>query len=315
VLATQTIKQAPSRSMRVTFHGPRRRGTTAKDLVLFLMRSIGVAGGTGHVIEYQGRAVEELSMEERMTLCNMSIEVGARAGLVAPDAVTFDYLRGRPMAPGGALWDQAMASWRELRSDPDAVFDREVALDATDLAPHVTWGTNPGQAAPITAAVPDPAAIADPAERAGVERALGYMGLAPGQALGDVKIDHVFIGSCTNGRIEDLRSAVEVIRNRRVAPGVTAWVVPGSGAVKAQAEREGLDEFFRAAGFEWREPGCSMCLAMNGERLQPGQRSASTSNRNFEGRQGRGARTHLMSPAMAAAAAVTGRLTDVRELL
>ncbi len=315
VLATQTIKQQPSRSMRVTFQGPRPRGTTAKDLALFLMRSIGVAGGTGHVIEYQGRAVDELSMEERMTLCNMSIEVGARAGLVAPDETTFAYLQGRPMAPAGALWDQAVAAWRMLRSDPDATFDREVALDATGLAPHVTWGTNPGQASPITGSVPDPAAIADPAERAGIERAIGYMGLAAGQPLQDVRIDHVFIGSCTNGRIEDLRSAVEVIRNRRVVPGVTAWVVPGSGSVKAEAEAEGLDEFFRAAGFEWREPGCSMCLAMNGERLQPGQRSASTSNRNFEGRQGRGARTHLMSPAMAAAAAVTGRLTDVRELL
>ena len=315
VLATQTIKQQKSKAMRVTLHGPRARGTTAKDLVLALMQHVGIAGGTGHVVEYQGSAVDELSMEERMTLCNMSIELGARAGLVAPDETTFAYLKGRPMAPSGALWDQALAAWRELRSDPDAVFDREVELDATKLAPHVTWGTNPGQAAPITAAVPDPAAIADPATRAGIARAIDYMGLAAGQKLSEVKIDHVFIGSCTNGRIEDLRSAVEVIRNRRVAPGVTAWVVPGSGSVKAQAEAEGLDEFFRAAGFDWREPGCSMCLAMNGERLQPGQRSASTSNRNFEGRQGRDARTHLMSPAMAAAAAITGRLTDVRDLL
>ncbi|BBK37589.1 3-isopropylmalate dehydratase large subunit [Allostella sp. ATCC 35155] len=315
VLATQTIKQQRSRAMRVTFQGPRARGTTAKDMALFLMRSIGVAGGTGHVIEYQGSAVEAMSMEERMTLCNMTIEVGARAGLVAPDETTLSYLRGRPMAPAGADWDAAVAAWRGLRSDPDAAFDRDVTLDVTDLAPHVTWGTNPGQAAPVTAEVPDPAAAASEAEAAAIARALDYMGLRAGQPLRDVAIDHVFIGSCTNGRIEDLRSAVEVIRNRRVAPGVTAWVVPGSGAVKAQAEREGLDEFFRAAGFDWREPGCSMCLAMNGERLRPGQRSASTSNRNFEGRQGAGARTHLMSPAMAAAAAVTGRLTDVRDLL
>jgi 3-isopropylmalate/(R)-2-methylmalate dehydratase large subunit len=253
-------------------------------------------------------------MEERMTLCNMSIEAGARAGMVAPDQTTFDYLKGRKYAPAGAAWDQAMAFWKDLRSDPDATFDTEVVIRGADVAPYVTWGTNPGQALPVSECVPDPERIEDEIERQNISDALSYMGLAPGQKLSDIKVDHVFIGSCTNGRIEDLRAASAVVKGRRVAPETTAWVVPGSGSVKAQAEKEGLDRIFTEAGFQWREPGCSMCLAMNGDKLLSGQRSASTSNRNFEGRQGRGARTHLMSPPMAAAAAVTGHLTDYREL-
>lgn len=315
VLATQTVVQRKARSMRVRVDGPLPAGATAKDMILSILHRIGVAGGTGHVIEYQGEAVRALSMEQRMTLCNMSIEGGARAGMIAPDDVTRAYLEGRRYVPAGADWDAACRAWEDLRSDDDAVFDTEVEIPAAEIAPYVTWGTNPGQSLPIGARVPDPAGAPSAADRRSIEEALAYMGLTAGQALCDIRIDHAFIGSCTNGRIEDLRAAAEVAQGRHVADGTTAWVVPGSGLVKAQAEAEGLDRIFRDAGFDWREPGCSMCLAMNGEKLQPGQRSASTSNRNFEGRQGRGVRTHLMSPAMAAAAAVTGHLTDVRELL
>ena len=315
VLATQTIVQQRSKSMRVLVEGDLPPGATAKDLILSILRTIGVAGGTGHIIEYQGAAVRGFSMEQRMTLCNMSIEGGARAGMVAPDETTFAYLKGRQYAPTGELWAEALSTWRTLRSDPDAVFDRSVEIRAADVAPYVTWGTNPGQSLPIVGTVPDPAECADEGQRLSIQNALDYMGLAPGQALQDIPVDHVFIGSCTNGRIEDLRAAAAVARGRKVAPGTSAWVVPASGLVKEQAVREGLDRVFIEAGFDWREPGCSMCLAMNGEKLQPGQRCASTSNRNFVGRQGRGVRTHLMSPAMAAAAAVTGRLTDVRQLI
>ncbi|MCB1341045.1 MAG: 3-isopropylmalate dehydratase large subunit, partial [Pseudooceanicola sp.] len=308
VLATQTIVQRRSRSMRVTVNGRLPEGTTAKDMILSILHRIGVAGGTGHVIEYAGEAVRALSMEQRMTLCNMSIEGGARAGMVAPDETTFAYLEGRHYAPKGALWDQARAAWEGLRSDDDAIFDTEVVLDAAEIAPYVTWGTNPGQALPVVGHVPTP-----DQDDEGLRGALDYMGLTGGQPLTDLRIDHVFIGSCTNGRIEDLRAAAQVVRGRKVAEGLTAWVVPGSGMVREQAVAEGLDKVFTQAGFDFRQAGCSMCLAMNGEKLKPGQRCASTSNRNFEGRQGRGARTHLMSPAMAAAAAITGHLTDVRQ--
>ncbi|MGD0193113.1 MAG: aconitase family protein, partial [Rhizomicrobium sp.] len=267
------------------------------------------------VIEYAGDAVRALSMEARMTLCNMTIEAGARAGLIAPDETTFKYVAGKPRAPKAAAFEGAVLYWRTLKSDDDAVFDREIALDASEIVPMVTWGTSPEQALPVTARVPDPASVADDNQRAGLERALAYMDLKPGTLLEEVKIDRVFIGSCTNGRIEDLRAAAEIVRGKKVAAHVGAMVVPGSGLVKEQAEQEGLDEIFIAAGFEWREPGCSMCLAMNADRLEPGERCASTSNRNFEGRQGRGGRTHLMSPAMAAAAAIAGHLVDVRRLL
>jgi 3-isopropylmalate/(R)-2-methylmalate dehydratase large subunit len=314
VLATQTLLFKPAKSMRVTIDGTPAPGITGKDLVLAVIGRIGTAGGTGHVIEYAGEAIRGLSMEGRMTVCNMTIEAGARAGLIAPDETTFAYLAGRPMAPKGAAWEQAVTYWRSLPSDPGATYDREVTLDAADIAPQVTWGTSPQDVLPITASVPDPAQFDDPGRRAAVERSLAYMGLVPGQPLGDIRIDTVFIGSCTNGRIEDLRMAAEMARGRKVADGVRALVVPGSGLVKHQAEEEGLDRIFVEAGFEWREPGCSMCLAMNADRLEPGERCASTSNRNFEGRQGRGGRTHLVSPAMAAAAAVTGRLTDIRSL-
>ncbi|KMK64936.1 3-isopropylmalate dehydratase large subunit [Puniceibacterium sp. IMCC21224] len=314
VLATQSIVQKKSRSMRVCVEGPLPEGATAKDLILTILHRVGVAGGTGHVIEYQGEAVRGFSMEQRMTLCNMSIEAGARAGMVAPDQTTFDYLKGRKYAPSGAAWGTAVAAWEALESDADAAFDTEVIIPAHDVAPYVTWGTNPGQALPISERVPDPAEFTNESERRSIADALAYMGLTAGQRLRDIEIDHAFIGSCTNGRIEDLRAAAAIAKGRKVAENTTAWVVPGSGLVKAQAEREGLDQIFAEAGFEWREPGCSMCLAMNGDKLLPGQRSASTSNRNFEGRQGRGVRSHLMSPAMAAAAAVTGRLTDIREL-
>jgi 3-isopropylmalate/(R)-2-methylmalate dehydratase large subunit len=289
VLATQTLLFKAAKSMKVTITGTPAPGITGKDLVLAVIGKIGTAGGTGHVIEYAGEAIAGLTMEGRMTVCNMTIEAGARAGLIAPDDKTFAYLEGRPMAPKGADWDRA-------------------------VAPQVTWGTSPQDVLPVTGTAPDPAAYADPGRRAAIERSLAYMGLTPGQKLDDVTIDTVFIGSCTNGRIEDLRSAADIANGRRVAEGVRALVVPGSGLVKRQAEEEGLDKIFIAAGFEWREPGCSMCLAMNADRLEPGQRCASTSNRNFEGRQGRGGRTHLVSPAMAAAAAVTGRLTDIRAL-
>ncbi|HWA29869.1 MAG TPA: 3-isopropylmalate dehydratase large subunit [Rhizomicrobium sp.] len=313
VMATQTLLMPKSKNMRVTVNGALPVGVTAKDMALAIIAKIGTAGGTGHVIEYAGDAVKGLSMEGRMTLCNLTIEGGARAGLIAPDETTFAYLKDKPRAPKGAKWDAALAYWKTLHSDPDATFDIEVTLNATDIAPMVTWGTSPEQGAPITASVPDPAKIDDANQRAGVERALAYMDLKPGTALSDVKIDRVFIGSCTNGRIEDLRAAAVIAKGRKVAPHVGAMVVPGSGLVKKQAEDEGLDRIFVEAGFEWREPGCSMCLAMNADRLEPGERCASTSNRNFEGRQGRGGRTHLVSPAMAVAAAIAGHLADVRD--
>ncbi|RMD79536.1 MAG: 3-isopropylmalate dehydratase large subunit, partial [Gammaproteobacteria bacterium] len=308
--------QRPSRTMLVRLAGRPGAGVYAKDLALALIGRIGTAGGTGHAIEFAGEAVEALSMEGRMTLCNMAIEAGARCGLVAVDQKTIDYVKGRPFAPRGELWERAVAAWRGLRSDPDATFDRVVTLEAGEVAPQVTWGTSPEMVAPVDGRVPDPEAEPDPVRREGMRRALAYMGLRPGTPIREIAVDKVFIGSCTNARLEDLREAARVLRGRRLAPGVRqALAVPGSQAVKRQAEAEGLDEVFRAAGFEWREPGCSMCLAMNADRLGPGERCAATSNRNFEGRQGAGGRTHLVSPAMAAAAAVTGRFTDVRELL
>jgi 3-isopropylmalate/(R)-2-methylmalate dehydratase large subunit len=313
VMATQTLLMPKSKNMRVTVNGKLPVGVTAKDMALAIIAKIGTAGGTGYVIEYAGDAVKSLSMEGRMTLCNMTIEGGARAGLIAPDETTFSYIEGRPRAPKGAHWDKAVAYWKTLHSDSDAAFDEEITLNAADIAPMVTWGTSPEQGLPISGRVPDPAKIADTNQRAGVERALSYMDLKPGTALSDVKIDRVFIGSCTNGRIEDLRAAAVIAKGRKVAAHVGAMVVPGSGLVKKQAEDEGLDKVFTEAGFEWREPGCSMCLAMNADRLEPGERCASTSNRNFEGRQGRGGRTHLVSPAMAAAAAIAGHLADVRD--
>ncbi|MEI5998165.1 3-isopropylmalate dehydratase large subunit [Paraburkholderia bengalensis] len=315
VLATQCLWQRKSSNMRVVIDGALGPGITAKDLILAVIARIGVAGATGHVIEYAGSAISGLSMEGRLTLCNMTIEAGARAGMIAPDETTFAYLSGRPFAPMGEQWERAVAYWRTLFSDAGARFEREVHVDAAEIAPMVTWGTTPEHACAIDQRVPDPAEQADPDLRAAMAGALDYMGLTAREALEGVAIDRVFIGSCTNGRIEDLRHAAEVARGRRVAPGVEAWVVPGSHPVRAQAEAEGLDRVFREAGFEWRFPGCSMCLATNGDIAAPGQRCASTSNRNFVGRQGPGVRTHLMSPSMAAAAAITGRLTDVRRLL
>jgi len=309
VLATQTLPQRRPKTMAVTVDGRLPAGTTAKDLVLAVIARIGTAGGQGHVIEYRGEAVRALSMEGRMTVCNMSIEAGARAGLIAPDDTTFSYLQDRPHAPRGAAWEEALATWQTLPSDPEASFDKEVSLDAATLSPHVTWGTNPGQGAPLSDSVPDPAALPAGPAREAAERALAYMGLRPGTRLRDIAVDAVFIGSCTNGRIEDLRAAADVLRGRRVREGVRVLVVPGSMAVGAQAVREGLDEVFTAAGAQWRSAGCSMCLGMNPDTLSPGERCASTSNRNFEGRQGRGGRTHLVSPAVAAATAVTGRLS------
>jgi len=314
VLATQTLVQKPAKNMRVTVAGARPLGVTAKDLVLAIIGKLGTAGGTGHVIEYAGEAIRELSMEGRMTVCNMSIEAGARAGLIAPDETTFDYLRGRPMAPKAGRWEAAVAYWKTLPSDSGARYDAEVTLEAAEIVPQVTWGTSPEDVVPITGRVPDPAAAPDEDKRHAMQRALDYMGLSAGTPMQEVRVDKVFIGSCTNGRIEDLREAAAVARGRKVAEGVYAMIVPGSGLVKHQAEEEGLDKIFTEAGFDWREPGCSMCLAMNADRLEPGERCASTSNRNFEGRQGRGGRTHLVSPGMAAAAAVTGRLADVRDL-
>jgi 3-isopropylmalate/(R)-2-methylmalate dehydratase large subunit len=314
VLATQTLLAPKSKNMRVLVNGLLPNGVTAKDLALAIIAKIGTAGGTGYVVEFAGEAVRALSMEGRMTLCNMTIEGGARAGLVAPDETTFAYIAGRPRAPKGGAFEAAVATWKLLKSDPDAHFDAEIVLEAKDIVPMVTWGTSPEQALPVTATVPDPAKMADPAKKSAAERALAYMDLKPGTPLADVKVDRVFIGSCTNGRIEDLRAAAAIAKGRKVAAHVNAMVVPGSGLVKEQAEQEGLDQIFLEAGFEWREPGCSMCLAMNADRLAPGERCASTSNRNFEGRQGRGGRTHLVSPAMAAAAAVTGHLVDVRTL-
>lgn len=313
VLATQTLKQGRARTMQIVIQGQCRPGISAKDIVLAVIGQIGHAGGTGYVVEFCGPAVAALSMEGRMTLCNMAIELGAKAGLVAPDDTTFAYLQGRPFAPRGEQWQQAVAYWRTLRSDPDAVYDRVVTLRADEIAPQVTWGTNPGQVIAIDAPIPSPDSLSDPAARASAHKALAYMDLQPGTRMSEVTIDRVFIGSCTNSRIEDLRAAAAIARGRKVAPGVQAMVVPGSGPVKAQAEAEGLDTIFIEAGFEWRLPGCSMCLAMNNDRLGAGERCASTSNRNFEGRQGRGGRTHLVSPAMAAAAAVCGHFADIRQ--
>jgi 3-isopropylmalate/(R)-2-methylmalate dehydratase large subunit len=314
VLATQTLIQKPAKNMRITVDGDLAPGVTAKDIILTIVGKIGTAGGTGHVIEFAGSAIRGLSMEGRMTICNMAIEGGARAGMIAPDEKTFAYLEGRPMAPQGDMWQKAVAYWRTLPSDADARYDTEIVLPASEIAPTVTWGTSPEDALAITAAVPDPEKEKDQAKRAKIERAIDYMGLTPGQKLTDVKIDTVFIGSCTNSRIEDLRAAAGIAEGRKVADGIRAMVVPGSGLVKEQAEAEGLDKVFTAAGFEWREPGCSMCLAMNADKLAEGERCASTSNRNFEGRQGRGGRTHLVSPEMATAAALTGYLTDIRDM-
>ena len=314
VLATQTLPLTPFRTMAITVDGELAPGVTAKDIVLSVIARIGTGGGQGHVLEFRGSAIRALSMEARMTVCNMSIEAGARAGMIAPDETTFAYLEGRDHAPSGADWDAAVEAWRLLRSDDDAVFDEEVVLDAASLTPFVTWGTNPGQGAPLGSAVPDPELMPDENDKAAARRALEYMGLAPGTPLREVPVDTVFLGSCTNGRIEDLRAAAEVVSGRRVAEGVRMLVVPGSARVRLQAESEGLHEVFTAAGAEWRLPGCSMCLGMNPDQLAPGERSASTSNRNFEGRQGKGGRTHLVSPLVAAATAVRGTLSSPSDL-
>jgi len=313
VLATQTLIQQKARNMRVTVDGQLPAGVTAKDIILAIIGEIGTAGGTGHVLEYAGEAIRALSMEGRMTVCNMSIEGGARAGLMAPDEKTFEYVQGRPRAPRGEALDMALAYWKTLYTDADAQFDKEVRLDAAKLPPIVSWGSSPEDVVSITGSVPDPDQIADANRRASKWRALEYMGLKPGTKITDISIDRVFLGSCTNGRIEDLRAAAKVVAGHKVKDGVNAMVVPGSGLVKAQAESEGLDRIFKDAGFEWREPGCSMCLAMNADKLRPLERCASTSNRNFEGRQGFKGRTHLVSPAMAAAAAIAGRFVDIRE--
>jgi len=313
VLATGCLWQRKPKAMRITVTGSRRPGIAAKDVILAIIGKIGAGGGVGHAIEYAGPVMAAMSMEERMTVCNMSIEAGARCGMVAPDDTTYRYLEGRPYAPKGALWDQALAYWKTLPSDGDAVFDTEVTLDGAEIAPTVTWGTSPQDALPITGNVPDPARETDATRRQAMGRAVDYMGLRPGMPLTEIKVDRVFIGSCTNSRLEDLRAAAAIAKGRRAV--IKAWVVPGSGLVKQAAEAEGLHEVFTAAGFEWRDPGCSMCVGMNGDTAREGERVASTSNRNFEGRQGKGARTHLMSPAMAAAAAVTGKLTDVRTLV
>jgi len=314
VLATQTLPQARPGTMAITVNGELPAGVTAKDLILAIIGTIGTGGGIGSIIEYRGSAIRSLSMEGRMTVCNMSIEAGAKAGLIAPDDVTFAYLKGRRHAPTGAAWDEAVAAWQALATDDDAVFDREVVLDAATLEPFVSWGTNPAQVIALSAAVPDPASFADPSARESAARALDYMGLTAGTPLRDVPVDTVFIGSCTNGRIEDLRAAAAVAEGRQVRDGLRAMVVPGSFRVKAQAEAEGLDVILTAAGFDWREPGCSMCLAMNPDKLAPGERAASTSNRNFEGRQGRGGRTHLVSPAVAAATAIAGTFATPADL-
>lgn len=313
VLATQCLLQSKPKTMEIRVNGQRPLGVTAKDVILAIISKIGTDGATGHVIEYTGQVIRDLSMEGRMTICNMSIEAGARAGMIAPDETTYRYLEGRPYAPKGKEWEAAMAEWQTLPSDPGAAYDRLVEIDASELAPYVTWGTNPGQAVPITGRVPDPSEFADSADQKAAAKALEYMGLKPHTAMQDIAVDRVFIGSCTNGRIEDLRAAANIVTGQRVAPTVKAMVVPGSSAVKRQAEQEGLDRIFRDAGFEWREAGCSMCLGMNPDILLPGERCASTSNRNFEGRQGKGGRTHLVSPEMAAAAAIAGHLVDVRE--
>jgi 3-isopropylmalate/(R)-2-methylmalate dehydratase large subunit len=313
VLATQTLIQAKAKNMRVTVDGALGAGVTSKDIILAIIGEIGTAGGTGHVIEYAGEAIRALSMEGRMTVCNMSVEGGARAGMVAPDEKTFAYLKGRPKSPKGELWDRAVAYWSTLRTDEGAHFDHEVRLDASRLPPIVSWGTSPQDVVSINGLVPHVEDGKTEQKRASIKRALDYMGLHGGEKITDIAIDRVFLGSCTNGRIEDLRAAAKIIEGRHVAGSVKAMVVPGSGLVKAQAEQEGLDAIFKAAGFDWREPGCSMCLAMNPDKLAPGERCASTSNRNFEGRQGYKGRTHLVSPAMAAAAAIAGRFVDIRE--
>ena len=312
VLATQTLIQQPAKNMRITVNGKTSSGVGAKDIILAIIGKIGTAGGTGHVIEYTGEAIRALSMEGRMTICNMSIEAGARAGMIAPDETTFAYLKDKPMAPQGDMWERAIAWWRSLSADADAVYDKDIIIDAAEIAPTVTWGTSPEDTAPITGFVPDPEKEKDIARKTKIERALAYMGLSGGMKITDIAIDTVFIGSCTNSRIEDLRAAADLVDGRKVASGVRAMIVPGSGLIKKQAEEEGLAEIFIKAGFDWREAGCSMCLAMNADKLTEGERCASTSNRNFEGRQGRGGRTHLVSPEMAVAAAVTGRLADVR---
>ena len=316
VLATQTLQLKRSKTMEIRVEGELGFAVTPKDLILAIIGRIGAAGGTGHVIEYRGGTFEAMSIEGRLTVANMSIEAGARSGLFAPDEKTFDYLKGRPLAPTGEAWDRSVGRWRELRTDEGASFDRTVRIDATDISPSVTWGTSPDDVVPITGHVPNPDSFSDPAKREAARSSLDYMGLEAGQRIQDIAIEHVFIGSCTNSRIEDLRAAAAVARGRKVHASIKqALIVPGSGLVKRQAEQEGLDRIFLAAGFEWREPGCSMCLAMNPDKVPPMERCASTSNRNFRGRQGPGARTHLLSPAMAAAAAVTGRLTDVRDLV
>ncbi|HHQ4688557.1 MULTISPECIES: 3-isopropylmalate dehydratase large subunit [Aeromonas] len=314
VMATQTLKQGRAKTMRISVNGKLAEGISAKDVVLAIIGRVGHAGGTGYVVEFAGEAIAGLSMEGRMTVCNMAIELGAKAGMIAPDQTTIDYIRGKEFAPKGEALEQAIAYWQSLKSDEGARFDAEVVLDAADIAPQVTWGTNPGQVIAVNEPIPAPESFSDLMEQQSARKALAYMDLQPGQKLSDVAIDKVFIGSCTNSRIEDLRAAAAIARGRKVAAGVQALVVPGSEQVKAQAEAEGLDKIFIEAGFEWRLPGCSMCLAMNNDRLQPGERCASTSNRNFEGRQGRAGRTHLVSPAMAAAAAVTGRFADIRAL-
>jgi len=315
VMATQTLRAHRSKNMRVLADAPLPFGCTGKDLVLAIIGQIGTAGGTGHVIEYCGQAFRDLSMEGRMTVSNMTIEGGARAGIIAPDEKTFAFLKGRTMAPKGAMWDKAVAYWKTLKADEGAVYDKEVVIDVPKIAPQVTWGTSPEDVVAITGLVPDPKDAPSEAKRSSMKRALDYMGLTPGTRMQDIEVDNVFIGSCTNSRMEDLRNAAAVVRGRRVADGVRAMVSPGSTLIKQEAEREGLDKVFLEAGFEWRESGCSMCLGMNPDRVPAGKRCASTSNRNFEGRQGRDARTHLVSPAMAAAAAVTGKLTDVRDLM
>ena len=315
VLATQTLLLAPSKTMEVRVDGTLGHGVSPKDVILAIVGRLGASGGTGYVLEYTGEVIRRMSLEGRLTVANMSIEAGARAGLIAPDETTFAYLKGRPMAPSGEAWERAVAWWRTLPSDPGARYDKTLVLDAAEIAPSLTWGTSPEDVVPVTGVVPDPESFADPSKQAAARKSLDYMGLAAGMRMQDVPVQHVFIGSCTNSRIEDLRAAADVARGRRVADGVRALVVPGSGLVKRQAEAEGLDRVFAEAGFEWREPGCSMCLAMNPDKVPAGERCASTSNRNFVGRQGPGARTHLLSPAMAAAAAVTGRLADVRELM
>ena len=314
VLATQTLPLKPFRTMAINVEGELPDGVTPKDIILAVIAKIGTGGGQGFVLEYRGSAIRSMSMEGRMTICNMSIEAGARAGMVAPDATTFEYLKGRPHAPTGADWDDAVAAWSQLRTDDDAEFDVEVDIDASALSPYVTWGTNPGQGLPLSANVPDPEALADENERSAAQRAIEYMGLTPGSPLREIDVDTVFLGSCTNGRIEDLRAAADVVRGRHVADGVRMLVVPGSAKVRLQAEAEGLDRIFEAAGAEWRLAGCSMCLGMNPDQLAPGERSASTSNRNFEGRQGKGGRTHLVSPLVAAATAVRGSLSSPADL-